>query len=162
MMPFMRNHRPTLFQNLISKSELNSIQKHAEKLLKINQELKKILSKKTVNYYRVANVRKNCLIIESASASLKIKIDSDIPMILNRLKDSGFGYLTKVRIKINPDLYRNKQFNYMTNNPEKEPKTPSKHTTQAILMSSKITSSKIQKRLKKLVELGKINKKNID
>ncbi|ROV61487.1 DUF721 domain-containing protein [Vibrio ponticus] len=102
----MRDHRPTLGNEIISDSRFANLQKHAEEIMKINQLLKTILPKNTVDHCRVANLRDNHLVIEVASAAIMMKINYDRLNILNQLRSQGFARLIAVEVQINPDLYR--------------------------------------------------------
>ncbi|NCO46546.1 MAG: DUF721 domain-containing protein, partial [Vibrio sp.] len=104
----MRDHRPTLTKELISDSSLKKIQQHATEILALNKVLNKLLPKGTADHVRAANVRGGHLIVEVASASIKMKLDYDRLHILNQLRNQGFAKLISIELKINPALYRNR------------------------------------------------------
>lgn len=97
----MRDHRPTSTDDLIAESQFKKIQEHAGDILQLNQALQEILPKGTADHCRVANVRNGHLLIDVASASLKMKIDYDRLMILNKLRTQGYAKLMSVEVRIN-------------------------------------------------------------
>ncbi|RTZ16039.1 DUF721 domain-containing protein [Vibrio aquaticus] len=89
----MRDHRPTLGDDIIADSQRSKQQQHAKEIMVINQELKMILAQRTERYCRVANIRDSQLILEVASTSIKMKTDYERLNILNQLRSKGFARL---------------------------------------------------------------------
>lgn len=149
----MRDHRPTLTKELISDSSLKKIQQHATEILALNKVLTKLLPKGTADHVRAANVRGGHLIVEVASASIKMKLDYDRLHILNQLRNQGFAKLISIELKINPALYRNRG---MKEEKETVARPPlSENTAQALLMVASSASPKVKKRLENLAKLAR-------
>ncbi|AQP35416.1 DciA family protein [Vibrio anguillarum] len=149
----MRDHRPTLTKELISDSSLKKIQQHATEILALNKVLNKLLPKGTADHVRAANVRGGHLIVEVASASIKMKLDYDRLHILNQLRNQGFAKLISIELKINPALYRNRG---MKEEKETVARPPlSENTAQALLMVASSASPKVKKRLENLAKLAR-------
>ncbi|MGB5803374.1 MAG: DciA family protein [Vibrio anguillarum] len=149
----MRDHRPTLTKELISDSSLKKIQQHATEILALNKVLNKLLPKGTADHVRAANVRGGHLIVEVASASIKMKLDYDRLHILNQLRNQGFAKLISIELKINPALYRNRG---MKEEKETVARPPlSENTAQALLMVESSASPKVKKRLENLAKLAR-------
>ncbi|MCS0352621.1 DciA family protein [Vibrio ordalii] len=147
----MRDHRPTLTKELISDSSLKKIQQHATEILALNKVLNKLLPKGTADHVRAANVRGGHLIVEVASASIKMKLDYDRLHILNQLRNQGFAKLISIELKINPALYRNRGMKEET-----VARPPlSENTAQALLMVASSASPKVKKRLENLAKLAR-------
>ncbi|NAW91622.1 MULTISPECIES: DUF721 domain-containing protein [unclassified Vibrio] len=149
----MRDHRPTLTKELISDSSLKKIQQHATEILALNKVLNKLLPKGMADHVRAANVRGGHLIVEVASASIKMKLDYDRLHILNQLRNQGFAKLISIELKINPALYRNRG---MKEEKETVARPPlSENTAQALLMVASSASPKVKKRLENLAKLAR-------
>ncbi|OEE77153.1 DUF721 domain-containing protein [Vibrio ordalii] len=149
----MRDHRPTLTKELISDSSLKKIQQHATEILALNKVLNKLLPKGTADHVRAANIRGGHLIVEVASASIKMKLDYDRLHILNQLRNQGFAKLISIDLKINPALYRNRG---MKEEKETVARAPlSENTAQALLMVASSASPKVKKRLENLAKLAR-------
>lgn len=102
----MRDHRPTATDELIQASKLKQIQEHAKAILLINRQLQDILPKGLKTQVRAANVRGGNLVLEAASAALKMKVDYERLHILTQLRQNGFGHLISIEVRVNPELYR--------------------------------------------------------
>lgn len=148
----MRDHRPTLGDEVIADSPLSQLQQHAKEIMLINRELKTILPKGTEDHCRVANIRDNQLILEVASAGIKMKIDRDRLHILNLLRSKGFARLIAVTVQINPELYRSKTVQEEV----KKPREPiSDVAAQYLEMIASGASPKVKARLESLAKLAK-------
>ncbi|WGW00827.1 DciA family protein [Vibrio sp. YMD68] len=149
----MRDHRPTLTQELLSESKLNQIQQHAKEILTINSELQKFLPANVVKHCRAANVRGSHLLIEVASASIKMKLDYDRLTILNHLRAVGFARLISLEVKINPSLYRKSD---LANEKDISIKRPpiSKSAAQALMVVAEMAPQKIRDRLERIAQLA--------
>ncbi len=149
----MRDHRPTLGDEIIAESRFSQLQKHAEEIMMINKELKTILPRGTEDHCRVANVRDGQLVIEVASAGIKMKIDYERLSILNQLRARGFARLMAINVQINPDLYRSKQ---LKDPAEQKPRDPiSENAAQYLNMIASGASPKVKARLESLAKLAK-------
>lgn len=149
----MRDHRPTLTKELIGDSSLKKIQQHATEILALNKVLNKLLPKGTADHVRAANVRGGHLIVEVASASIKMKLDYDRLHILNQLRNQGFAKLISIELKINPALYRNRGMKEEKGTVARPPL--SENTAQALLMVASSASPKVKKRLENLAKLAR-------
>ncbi|MDC5704418.1 DciA family protein [Vibrio europaeus] len=148
----MRDHRPTLGDEIIGDSRLSQLQQHAKEIMLINKELKSILPRGTEDHCRVANIRDNQLILEVASAGIKMKIDYERLSILNQLRSKGFARLIAVSVQINPELYRSK--NRSEDKPK--PRDPISGTAaQYLEMIATGASPKVKARLESLAKLAK-------
>lgn len=147
----MRDHRPTLGDDIIADSQLSKLQQHAKEIMMINQELKLILPRGTERHCRVANIRDNQLILEVASASIKMKIDYERLTILNQLRSKGFARLIAVTVQINPELYRVERDKLE----KPKPREPiSDIAAQYLEMIASGASPKVKARLESLAKLA--------
>lgn len=150
----MRDHRPTNTEQLIQTSRLSQLQEHAKEILQLNQLLKTLLPRGTEKHVRAANIRDGHLILEAASAAIKIKIDYDRLTLLNQLRSHGFSRLFSIEIKINPDLYRITSPQAATE--EAKPRPPlTEHAAQVLLTIAGNASPKVRQRLESLALLAK-------
>lgn len=148
----MRDHRPTLGDEIIADSRLSQLQQHAKEIMQINSELKTILPKGAEDHCRVANIRDNQLILEVASAGIKMKIDYERLHILNQLRAKGFARLIGVTVQINPDLYRDQTQHHQV----AKPRDPISETAaQYLEMIASGASPKVRARLESLAKLAK-------
>ncbi|MGL4829851.1 MAG: DUF721 domain-containing protein [Vibrio sp.] len=156
----MRDHRPTATDELIQASKLKQIQEHAKAILQINRQLQDILPRGLKNQVRAANVRGGNLVLEAASAALKMKVDYERLHILTQLRQNGFGHLISIDVRVNPELYRK------TTQPSGEasvanPRPPlSENAAYVLLAIADHASDKVKKRLESLARLAKSNQKN--
>lgn len=148
----MRDHRPTLGDEIIADSRLSQLQQHAQEILMINKALHSILPKGTEQHCRAANLRDNQLILEVASASIKMKIDYERLNILNQLRAQGFARLIAVSVQINPELYRAEQQRQQTSKPREPISTTA---AQYLEMIASGASPKVKARLESLAKLAK-------
>ncbi|KOO14661.1 hypothetical protein AKJ18_12145 [Vibrio xuii] len=148
----MRDHRPTLGDDIIADSRLSQLQQHAKEIMMINSELKTILPRGTEQHCRVANIRDGQLILEVASASIKMKIDYERLNILNQLRSKGFARLIAVSVQINPELYRVER----DKAEQSKPRDPISETAaQYLEMIASAASPKVKARLESLAKLAK-------
>ncbi len=156
----MRDHRPTATDDLIQASKLKQIQEHAKAILQINRQLQEILPKGLKTQVRAANVRGGNLVLEAASAALKMKVDYERLHILTQLRQNGFGHLISIEVRVNPELYR------QTKLPSGEastanPRPPlSENAAHVLLAIADQASDKVKKRLQSLARLAKANQKD--
>ncbi|EGR2509044.1 DUF721 domain-containing protein [Vibrio cholerae] len=156
----MRDHRPTATDELIQASKLKQIQEHAKAILLINRQLQDILPKGLKTQVRAANVRGGNLVLEAASAALKMKVDYERLHILTQLRQNGFGHLISIEVRVNPELYRQSK---ITSEDDRaaNPRPPlSEHTAHVLLAIADQASDKVKKRLQSLARLAKANQKD--
>lgn len=149
----MRDHRPTLGDEIIADSRLSQLQKHAQEIMMINKELKTILPRGAEDHCRVANIRDGQLIIEVASAGIKMKIDYERRSILNQLRSRGFARLMAVSVQINPELYKTRALKEEKESKAREP--ISENAAQYLQMVADGASPKVKARLESLARLSK-------
>ncbi|EGQ9105390.1 DUF721 domain-containing protein [Vibrio cholerae] len=156
----MRDHRPTATDELIQASKLKQIQEHAKAILLINRQLQDILPKGLKTQVRAANVRGGNLVLEAASAALKMKVDYERLHILTQLRQNGFGHLISIEVRVNPELYRQSK---ITSEDARvaNPRPPlSEHAAHVLLAIADQASDKVKKRLQSLARLAKANQKD--
>lgn len=156
----MRDHRPTATDELIQASKLKQIQEHAKAILLINRQLQDILPKGLKTQVRAANVRGGNLVLEAASAALKMKVDYERLHILTQLRQNGFGNLISIEVRVNPELYRQSK---ITSEDARaaNPRPPlSEHAAHVLLAIADQASDKVKKRLQSLARLAKANQKD--
>ncbi|PMH39779.1 hypothetical protein BCU68_06670 [Vibrio sp. 10N.286.49.B3] len=150
----MRDHRPTLTNELLSDSRWSELQKHASEINEINHALEKILPRGTAHHCRAANLRGGNLIIDVASAAIKMKIDYDRLMILNQLRTVGFARLISIEVRINPSLY--KSISTAEKKKAPEPRQPlSAAAAESLLITAEMAPPKIKARLERIAQLAK-------
>jgi hypothetical protein len=149
----MRDHRPTSTTELISESSLSKLQSHAQEITLLNQLLVNLLPHGTADHCRAANIRTGYLVLEVASAAIKMKIDYDKMNLLSQLRQQGFAKLMGIETKINPSLYRSKK------EPEQKEilrRAPlSESAANSILATASIASPKIKACLERIADLAK-------
>ncbi|MBO1365865.1 DUF721 domain-containing protein [Vibrio cholerae] len=156
----MRDHRPTATDELIQASKLKQIQEHAKAILLINRQLQEILPKGLKTQVRAANVRGGNLVLEAASAALKMKVDYERLHILTQLRQNGVGHLISIEVRVNPELYRQSK---ITSEDARaaNPRPPlSEHAAHVLLAIADQASDKVKKRLQSLARLAKANQKD--
>ena len=148
----MRDHRPTLTEEVISNTKLGAIQKHAAEIQRLNQTIVDLLPKDIQRYCRVANCRGSQLILEVANASIKMKLNYDRLYLLSQLRQKGFASLINIEIKICPDLYKGEDLFVA----EKAPRRPplSKATAENLNMLADTAPDKIKQRLLNIAKLA--------
>ncbi|QXC57988.1 DUF721 domain-containing protein [Vibrio mimicus] len=156
----MRDHRPTATDELIQASKLKQIQEHAKAILQINRQLQDILPKGLKTQVHAANVRGGNLVLEAASAALKMKVDYERLHILTQLRQNGFGHLISIDVRVNPELYRQSKA-HIGDTAEANPRPPlSENAAYVLLAIADHASDKVKKRLESLARLAKANQKN--
>lgn len=156
----MRDHRPTATDELIQASKLKQIQEHAKAILQINRQLQEILPKGLKTQVRAANVRGGNLVLEAASAALKMKVDYERLHILTQLRQNGFGHLISIEVRVNPELYRQTKL-HSEDASAANPRPPlSENAAHVLLAIADQASDKVKKRLQSLARLAKANQKD--
>jgi hypothetical protein len=150
----MRDHRPTLANDLIAHSQFSEISKHAQQINQLNDLVKQTLSVGMRDFVRVANIRDGYLMLEVASASLKMKLGYERLNILNQLRSQGFSRLVSIEIKINPDIYRTSKQND-TAKSTSPPRQVSNVAADLLNMVAQGASPKVRKRLENIANLAK-------
>ena len=150
----MRDHRPTLTQDLIEGTSFGQLQQHAKEILAINKTLTTILPSSVAAHCRAANLSGGNLTIEVSAASIKMKIDYDRLNILSQLRMKGYPRLVSLEVKINPSLY----LSYEKEEKKKKKRPPiSQPAADALMTLSDIATPKIRERLERIAQLA--NKK---
>ena len=152
----MRDHRPTATTELIDSSLLKRLQDHASEIITINKIIKSIVPASAAGHVRAANVRHGQLVIETASAALKMKIDRDRLNILNQLRSQGFAKLISIDVRINPDIYRTEGAGVGRHKQEAKARPPiSQEAANYLLAVAESAPPKLQARLQRLATLTK-------
>ncbi|SJL82137.1 DUF721 domain-containing protein [Vibrio palustris] len=149
----MRDHRPTATTELIDSSLLKRLQDHASEIININKVIKSIVPASAVDHVRAANVRNGQLVIETASAALKMRIDRDRLNILNQLRSQGFAKLISIEVKINPAIYRNGGAIHQSKKEAKTRPPISQEAANYLLAVAESAPPKLQARLQRLATL---------
>jgi hypothetical protein len=149
----MRDHRPTSTEELISDSNLRTLREHATQINMINKKLADLLPKGTAEHCRAANIRHGCLIIETASAAVKMKIDYDRLQILNRLRMEGYAALSQIETRINPALYRAER--EKEQEVKKRPPLSDSAANSILTTATMASNPKLKARLERIAELAK-------
>lgn len=153
----MRDHRPTLTQDLIQGSAFGKIQSHTNEIIKINATLKEILPRGMAENCRAANLKGGHLLLEAASASIKMKIDYDRLNILSQLRAQGYARLISLEVKINPSIYQ--RLDQKSSEPKKRPPI-SENAAAALLTLSDISTPKIKARLERIAKMAEKRKES--
>ncbi|MGO1297057.1 MAG: DUF721 domain-containing protein [Vibrio sp.] len=152
----MRDHRPTATTELIDSSLLKRLQEHASEIIAINKIIKSLVPASAVDHVRAANVRNGQLVIETASAALKMRLDRDRLNILNQLRSQGFAKLISVDVRINPEIYRNPSAAMSNHVQEAKARPPiSEEAANYLLAVAESAPPKLQARLQRLATLTK-------
>ncbi|GAM77011.1 Zn-ribbon-containing [Vibrio ishigakensis] len=151
----MRDHRPTLTEDIISKSKLAEIQQHAAQIHQLNQTVLELLPQDIRRYCRVANCRGSQLILEVANAAIKMKLSYDRLHLLSQLRQKGFARLINIDINVRPELYINEPNRVEERKVERPPL--SKATADNLNMLAEMAPDKIKKRLQNIAKLADKN-----
>ncbi|OKP03052.1 DUF721 domain-containing protein [Xenorhabdus eapokensis] len=106
----MRDSRPQSLDKLfedaatVGKSPLQLIQQHAIALLKLNRAVLSLLPAQLHPWCRVANYRKQILVLEAGNASWMTRLRYEIPVLLSTLRSEILPSLSSIDIRINPSL----------------------------------------------------------
>lgn len=155
----MRDHRPKSASDLMGSSKLSSIQQHATELAQLNALLKPLLPKGTAPLVRVANLRQGFLMLEAASAAIKMKLDYERLAILSELRRQGFARLSGIEVTINPAIYRDDQATKDSDEKVKM-REVSPFTAEILTAVASHASPKVKQRLEAIAKLAKENNKN--
>lgn len=147
----MRDHRPTSTSDIAGSDALKKIQEKAQEILALQQLINSILPPGVEAHCRVANIENNLLIIEAASAAVKMRLDYDRLNILNQARQSGYGRLMGIEVKINPEIYRQRQQKEFR--PKREP--ISENAANNLLHIAANAPDKVKRRLERIAQLSK-------
>ncbi|CAQ83212.1 MULTISPECIES: DUF721 domain-containing protein [Photorhabdus] len=106
----MRDSRPqsldVLFEDAaaIEKNPLHIVQQRAVALLKLNRAVISLLPAQLHPWCRVANYRKQILVLEAGNASWMTRLRYELPTLLSALRSEILPSLSSIDIRINPSL----------------------------------------------------------
>ncbi|MFV9996598.1 MAG: DUF721 domain-containing protein [Arsenophonus endosymbiont of Dermacentor nuttalli] len=105
----MRDSYPQSLAILLKESKFDSntlqtIQKRAQALIKLNHTVLSLLPSELKAWCRVANYRQHILILEVTNASRKTRLNYELPTLLSTLRDTILPSLSSINIMINPSL----------------------------------------------------------
>lgn len=155
----MRDHRPTLTEEIIKGTRLSGIQEHAAEINRLNLLVSGLLPAEIRHFCRVANCRGGQLILEVANAAIMMRLNYDRLHILSQLRQQGFARLINIEIKVSPDLYKAlpEQSLNRPQSPEFHQPPVSQATAENLSMLAEIAPDKIKQRLLNIARLA--NKK---
>ncbi|GAD90907.1 DUF721 domain-containing protein [Vibrio halioticoli] len=149
----MRDHRPTLTEEVIKNTKLGAIQEHAATINKLNNTVLELLPKEIRRYCRVANCRDSQLVLEVANASIMMKLNYDRLYLLSQLRQHGFARLVNIEIKVSPELYKSEQLFVAEKDVPSRPPL-SQATADNLTMLAEIAPDNIKQRLRNIAKLA--------
>ncbi|MDP2573850.1 DciA family protein [Vibrio penaeicida] len=154
----MRDHRPTLTNDLLESQQLSKIQEHAKQINELNKLLKSLLPASLLEHCRAANIKDNHLVIEVASASVQMKLNYDRLHLLTQLRQQGYAKLMGVQIRINPSLYRGQDMS--DPDPEWQEVPVSEVAAEFLIATANMPNAtpKVKQRLENIAKLAKKKK----
>lgn len=117
----MRDSHPQALFDVLEESlaktsnTLQTIQRNAKAILKLNRVVKRLLPAEIKPMCRVANYRNNIMVIEVANASWMTRLNYERTNLLSALRSSILPSLSSIDIRINPDLIRKSKQNSSLN-----------------------------------------------
>ncbi|MCW2255500.1 hypothetical protein M2263_001591 [Providencia alcalifaciens] len=141
-------------------SPLQTIQRNAKAINKLNQAVKGLLPTEVKPMCRVANYRNSILVIEVANASWMTRLNYEKLNLLSALRSSILPSLSSIDIRINPVLMRKKVENSsLSNQTVKNGQVPngrkiSTETAKHLLHLAKNSSKGLKERLERLAALA--------
>lgn len=102
-----RKELPYHFQNENAVSyffQKDNVQEHAIELLKLNQKVKELLPSQLKPWCRIANYRRNILVIEIANANWMMELRYEKSNLLSSIRKKILPSLSSIDIRINPGL----------------------------------------------------------
>ena len=117
----MRDSHPQALFDVLEESlaktsnTLQTIQRNAKAILKLNRVVKSLLPAEIKPMCRVANYRNNIMVIEVANASWMTRLNYEKINLLSALRSSILPSLSSIDIRINPDLIRKSKQNSSLN-----------------------------------------------
>ncbi|CDG20342.1 conserved protein of unknown function [Xenorhabdus poinarii G6] len=167
----MRDSRPqsldTLFEDtaVAGKSPLQVIQQHAIALLKLNRTVLSLLPAQLHPWCRVANYRKQILVLEAGNASWMTRLRYEIPTLLSTLRSGILPSLSSIDIRINPSLMvkcdnneqgcsksSTKAFN--NDNQERPTRRLTHESAKTLMILAENSPEKLKRRLERLAALA--------
>ncbi|MGP1939035.1 MAG: DUF721 domain-containing protein [Arsenophonus sp. ET-DL9-MAG3] len=105
----MSNNYPKSLNSLLKvnnfdSNTLKTIKQHSQTLIKLNNIIINLLPIEIKDWCRIANYRQHILILEITSASRKIRLNYELPMLFSILRNGILPSLSSIKIKINPSL----------------------------------------------------------
>ncbi|MBE8595746.1 DUF721 domain-containing protein [Xenorhabdus sp. BG5] len=167
----MRDSRPQSLDKLfedaatVGKSPLQIIQQHAIALLKLNRAVLSLLPAQLHPWCRVANYRKQILILEAGNASWMTRLRYEIPVLLSTLRSEILPSLSSIDIRINPSLMvkcdnNEQRFSKLStkassNDNQELPKRQLTHeSAKTLMMLAENSPEKLKKKLERLAALA--------
>ncbi|WP_272521450.1 DUF721 domain-containing protein [Providencia sp. PROV202] len=117
----MRDSHPQALFDVLEESlaktsnTLQTIQRNAKAILKLNRVVKSLLPAEIKPMCRVANYRNNIMVIEVANASWMTRLNYEKMNLTSALRSSILPSLSSIDIRINPDLIRKSKQNSSLN-----------------------------------------------
>ncbi|MTC73701.1 DUF721 domain-containing protein [Providencia sp. wls1919] len=117
----MRDSHPQALFDVLEESlaktsnTLQTIQRNAKAILKLNRVVKSLLPTEIKPMCRVANYRNNIMVIEVANASWMTRLNYEKMNLTSALRSSILPSLSSIDIRINPDLIRKSKQNSSLN-----------------------------------------------
>ncbi|OTA17120.1 hypothetical protein Xvie_01376 [Xenorhabdus vietnamensis] len=167
----MRDSRPqsldTLFEDAatVGKSPLQVIQQHAIALLKLNRTVLSLLPAPLHPWCRVANYRKQILVLEAGNASWMTRLRYEIPVLLSTLRSEILPSLSSIDIRINPSLmvkcdnneqgFSKPSTKAFSNDNQELPKRQLTHeSAKTLMMLAENSPEKLKRKLERLAALA--------
>ncbi|MBC8949717.1 MULTISPECIES: DUF721 domain-containing protein [Xenorhabdus] len=167
----MRDSRPQSLDKLfedaatVGKSPLQIIQQHAIALLKLNRAVLSLLPAQLHPWCRVANYRKQILVLEAGNASWMTRLRYEIPVLLSTLRSEILPSLSSIDIRINPSLMvkcdNNEQgfsklsTKVLSNDNQELPKRQLTHeSAKTLMILAENSPEKLKRKLERLAALA--------
>lgn len=162
----MRDSHPQALFDVLEESlaktsnTLQTIQRNAKAILKLNRVVKSLLPAEIKPMCRVANYRNNIMVIEVANASWMTRLNYERTNLLSALRSSILPSLSSIDIRINPDLIRKSKQNSSLNKQsvnQKENRNQrqiSTQTAEQLLRLAEKSPKGLKERLERLAALA--------
>ncbi|MGL5952965.1 MULTISPECIES: DUF721 domain-containing protein [Providencia] len=162
----MRDSHPQPLFNVLEESlsktsnTLQTIQRNAKAILKLNQVVKNLLPAEIKPMCRVANYRNNIMVLEVANASWMTRLNYEKLNLLSALRTSILPSLSSIDIRINPDLIRKTKQNSSLNKQSVSTKTNrnqrqiSVQTAEQLLKLAERSPKGLKERFERLAALA--------
>lgn len=162
----MRDSHPQALFDVLEESlaktsnTLQTIQRNAKAILKLNRVVKSLLPAEIKPMCRVANYRNNIMVIEVANASWMTRLNYERTNLLSALRSSILPSLSSIDIRINPDLIRKSKQNSSLNKQsvnQKENRNQrqiSRQTAEQLLRLAEKSPKGLKERFERLAALA--------
>ncbi|MCC8373086.1 MULTISPECIES: DUF721 domain-containing protein [Photorhabdus] len=163
----MRDSRPqsldVLFEDAaaVEKSPLHVIQQRAFALLKLNRAVVSLLPAQLHPWCRVANYRKQILVLEAGNASWMTRLRYELPTLLSTLRSEILPSLSSIDIRINPSLmikHGNSAQSFAKTMSDEHKTLPTRQLSQEsakeLIMLANRSPKKLKERLERLAALA--------